>query len=155
MRRTSLSCCAIILTCCGVWTKNIGCAGVRRKAGTPVAQHRDERDHIGLPASTSSFAFFSESFANCVRLGLLMSAIRNVGCAPVLLGTKRWAGSCLTGGGLPGRGVHSPPTETHPTFLAAKSGGLCCARAVATPAHTRPASRPEVSECRGLFPRCS
>src|SRR5437899_10390953 len=99
MRRTSLSCCAIILTCCGVCTKNIGCAGVRRKAGTPVAQHRDERDHMGLPARTSSFAFFSASFANCVRLGLLRLAMRNVGCPPTLLGTYLWLGSCVTRGG--------------------------------------------------------
>ena len=73
--------------------KNIGWAGVSSQAG-PVAQHRAERDHIGLPASTASFVFFSESFANCVRLGLLMSAIRNVGCPPTLLDRRLRRGEC-------------------------------------------------------------
>src|SRR5258708_822424 len=127
--------------------KNIGCAGVRRKAG-PVAQQRAERDHIGLPASTASFVRLSASFANCVRLGLLRSATRNVGCSPTLLGTKRRAGSCLTGGGLPGSGVHSPPIDTHPALLAEKSGA--CATAGAMPAQKRPATRPAVNEYRDI-----
>src|SRR5258708_21080740 len=100
MRRTSSSCCAIIVTCFGVWMKNIGCAGVSKNAGTPVAQQRAERDHIGLPASTSSLAFLSESLANCVRLGLLTSAMRNVGCLRALLVPYRWPEACLTGGAL-------------------------------------------------------
>ena len=66
--------------------KNIGWAGVSSQAG-PVAQQRAERDHIGLPVRTASLTFFSESLANCVRLGLLMFAIRNVGWSPTLLGT--------------------------------------------------------------------
>src|SRR5712691_1692929 len=104
----------------------MGCAGLRRKAGTPVAQQRAEREYIALPPSTSSFAFFSASFANCVRLGLLRFATRNVGCLPVLLGTKGWAGSLVTGGGLPGMAVHSP-IATHPALFEERSGGLALA----------------------------
>src|SRR5215212_3696717 len=107
---------------------NIGCAGVMMKPGTPVAQQRDERDHIGFPASTSSLVFFRESLANWVRFGLLMSAIRNVGCPPTLLGTYLCAGSCLTGCGPFGSAVHSVPTAVHPIVpLAEKSGMLPCA----------------------------
>ena len=51
------------------------------------AQHRADRENIGLPESTLSLVLFRESFANCVRFGLLTSAIRNVGCPPVLFGT--------------------------------------------------------------------
>src|SRR5262249_12482558 len=64
-------------------------------------------------------------------------------------------GSCVTGGGLPGSGVHSPPTDTHPTLGAEKSGGLCCARSGGAAAHMRPAKRPAASEYPGLFPVCS
>src|SRR6266852_8111802 len=109
----------------------------------PVAQQRAEREYIALPASTSSFDFFSESLANCVRLGLLMSATLNVGCRPVLLGTKGWAGSNVTGGGLPGMAIHWPPIETHPTLFEEKSGGLAfplaasCARAGESDAPTQ------------------
>src|SRR4029453_13559469 len=115
--------------------------------GTPVAQQRAERDHIGLPASTSSLVFLSESLANCVRLGLLMSGMRNVGCPPTVLGPERWGGSCLTGCGPPGTAVQSVPTATHPRLAPEKSGGLC-ASAVEAPAQTRPANRPKAREFR-------
>jgi hypothetical protein len=90
--------------------KKHGCTGVKRKAGTPVAQQRADRDYSGLPASTSSLPFFRASLANCVRFELLMSAIRNVGCPLLCSGrhpgagryvaaTVRWAvqGTRLTG----------------------------------------------------------
>jgi hypothetical protein len=89
-----------------------------------VARQRAEGDHIGLPASTASLVFFSESLANCVRLGLSMLAMRKVGWPPVLLGTYLCAGSCVTSGGLPDLGLQSVPTATQPTLMAEKFGGL-------------------------------
>jgi hypothetical protein len=55
----------------------------------------------------------------------------------------------LEGGGLPGSGVHSPSTDTHPVLFAEKSGAFC-ASAGATPAQMRPVSDPTVSGCRGV-----
>src|SRR5215472_3883324 len=49
------------------------------------------------PLTTASFVFFICSTARGFRFGLLRSATRKVGCAPLPLGTNGWAGSFFTG----------------------------------------------------------
>ncbi len=53
------------------------------KPGTPAGLHEERAVKANLPARTSSLSFFITSFAHCLRLGLLMSLMRWVGCCPV------------------------------------------------------------------------
>src|SRR5579871_1396047 len=93
---------------------------------------------MALPCKISAFDFASESLANWVRLGLLMSATLKVGCLPVLLPTQGWAGSQPVGCGPPGTPVQSTPIVTQPVLPDEKSGGCgwSCAAAGAI-AHRR------------------
>src|ERR1700704_404608 len=75
----------------------------------PGCQQREVRLYMEKPSATMSFAFFSPSLANCVRLGLLMSPTRQVGWPPTLFGTYLTFGSWTTGLGLPGGGPPHPP----------------------------------------------
>src|SRR5712671_5860660 len=97
-----------------------------------------------FPASTSSLSFFIRSLTQGFKFGLLRSAIRYVGCLPMLLGTKAWAGSWRGIGGPPGTPVISP-VVTHPTWFNEKSGGdaFCCATTSgASAAQTKPVRTP-------------
>src|SRR5258706_7334259 len=97
-----------------------------------------------FPPSTSSLSFFIRSLTQGFRFGLLRSAIRYVGCLPMLLGTKAWAGSWRRSGGPPATPVISP-VVTHPTWFNEKSGGdaFCCAATCgASAAQTKPARTP-------------
>src|SRR5579862_8835997 len=127
---------------CGVCSQKLGPPGLSRKAGTPVGQQRASRAYIALPPRTSSFDFFSESFANWVRFGLPVSATLKVACLPVLLPTHGWAGSQPVGCGPPGTPAQSVPMVTQPALPAEKSGGrgLSCAEAgtLATLWHRKP-----------------
>src|SRR5215470_16932264 len=78
------------------------------------------------PDSALSFSRFMTSFAQGLMLGLLRSAIRYVGWAPLarnsLLETYRWAGSLRVGLGSPGMAMKSPRPKTHAASLEEKSG---------------------------------
>src|SRR6267142_6287016 len=109
----------------------------------PGCQHREVRLYMAKPLSTMSLAFFSPSFANCVRLGLFTSAYLHVGWPPTLFGTYLTLGSCTTGLGLPATGS-MPPAEFHPKPPCMKSGGAESAAAHAAPVTIRAASMPPV-----------
>src|SRR5713101_8399413 len=116
------------------------------KPGTPAGRQLERAVKAILPASTSSLSFFIRSFTHGFRFGLLRSAIRKVGWAPVPLGTNGCAGSLVTGGRRPGTGRKPgppPPIPTHPNWFEEKSGGVafCCAEAGAVgAAQARPAN---------------
>src|SRR5436309_4917648 len=105
-----------------------------------------------FPASTSLLSFFIRSLTQGLRLGLLRSAMRYVGCLPVraasALLTRGWAGSLRTGLGPPGTALNSTANVSHPVWFEEKSGGadFCCA---ATPpvnaAYTSPVRTPPAS----------
>src|ERR1700693_4749834 len=104
--------------------------------GTPPGTQLDcAVKALFLPASTSSISFFMCSFTHGLRFGLVRSAMRNVGCLLVPLGTKGCAGSLTTGAGsTPGAGSKNGPVPlkpTQPAWFEEKSGGaaFCCAAA--------------------------
>src|SRR5579859_6758695 len=103
----------------------------KRMAGTPPGQQRFGRVKAGFPASTNSLRFLNVSFTQAIKVGLLRSATRKVGCAAVLLGTNGWATSEMTGPGplLGGRKLLSIAIQ--PTPFREKSGVLVPAIAAA------------------------
>src|SRR5258706_8091344 len=102
--------------------------------GTPPGTQLDWAvKALFFPARISSMSFFMSSFAHGIRFGLVRSAIRNVGCSLVPLGTKGCAGSLTTGPGCrPGSASKygpAPLSPTQPARFDEKSGtaALCCA----------------------------
>src|SRR5271155_5080351 len=106
MRRTCASPEKIIVTCLGVCMKWIGSTTAIMKAGTPDGMQLARAEKGIPPESALSFSRFMISFAHGLMLGLLRSAMRKLGWAPVarksLLVTNGWAGSLPVGLGSPG-----------------------------------------------------
>src|SRR5215468_8889766 len=106
MRRICASPEKIIVTCLAVCMKWIGSTAAIMKAGTPDGMQLARAEYGIPPESALSFSRFMTSLAQGLMLGLLRSAIRNVGWAPrarnSLLETYGWAGSLRVGLGSPG-----------------------------------------------------
>src|SRR5450755_2062974 len=106
--------------------KWIGSTPAISKAGTPDGRQLARAEKGIPPDSALSFSRFMISFAQGLMLGLLRSAMRNVGCAPVarnsLLVTNGWAGSLRVGLGSPGMATKSALPKTHAVSLEEKSG---------------------------------
>src|ERR1700747_1768119 len=84
MWRTSLKLDNIITTSLAPWMKNIGCVmGESRNPVTPFGQQLALGETTSCPARTSSFRLGISSGARGLRIGLLRSATRAVGCLPV------------------------------------------------------------------------
>src|SRR5258706_7779395 len=99
----------------------------------------------------ASLRFFNSSRAQGCRIGLLRSAMGNVGCLPVRrkssLVTRGWAGSSVMGPAPRGGGMNCPPSAIHPTLLLGENSGTAAAapeadQNVAAQAQRRPVKTP-------------
>src|SRR5579859_5176040 len=124
------------------------------KPGTPAGMQLDRAVKAILPASTSAMSLRMCSFTHGLRLGLVRSAIRNVGCPAVPLGTKGCAGSPAIGGSCPGTAAKFGPPPLRPiqpVWFEEKSGTLfCCAVAGATAAQASTARMADAMVVRAV-----
>src|SRR6185503_10907998 len=119
MCRNSQLPCLNITTLVGVWRICNPLAG-RNMLGMPLGTQDERAWNAIFPFRISSLSFFITCFTQSFRTGLERSPSRQL--APWLM--KGCFGSCTTGDGKPGiDGNVAPPSCSHPTAPAEKSGG--------------------------------